>query len=78
MTTQLLKRIANDAKLSDDMIKKLARDVVGIDRTGSKDGKLNTPAELQQFETALKERKLDDGQSRKVREALGLPAPQPN
>lgn len=78
MTTEILKRIANDARLSEDMIKKITRDVVGIDRSGSKDGKLNTPAELQQFETAMKERQLDAGQSRKVREALGLPAPQPN
>jgi hypothetical protein len=60
------------------MIKKITRDVVSIDRTGSKDGKLNTPAEIQQFESALKERKLDDGQSKKVREVLGIPSPQPS
>ncbi len=78
MTTQILKRIAVDAKLSDDMIKGIARDVVGIARSNGDKAKIDTQAEGVELGAALKKRDLSDDQTRKINKALGIPEPQPS
>jgi hypothetical protein len=84
MARQILEGISKKGTTLDAAVtKKIVQDVVLIDRSGTKDGKLNTDAEFAKFRDALTKRveakELSSDQAARIREGFGVPAaPQPS